>query len=322
MTVGRTKLSVMLCPSESIENIRTATSTGNAHVKDNYGDGQYSANNGWPRQATGYNGERTVGPSTWPAGNGALSLFTSMLGPAYPEPSMLSDYPTLKPPVAWRVSEKTVVDGLTKTAAFSEHLTNSGAGYSTDPRRNQYYFGDGFTPKTLPQLASECERLGAVTSFTFGLGGNWLGPNYEVGNTYQHLLTPNKRNCRYGDFATESQLVLNGANTAGSRASRRRERLHVRRLGSVHLDERRSTRLVGDGVQQCRRLSVPSHSSSSSVHLAAATRAAPPPASGRRRCLPRTSRSPSRTRINVTKGASKRSNRSTAKTIRSSRKND
>jgi len=116
MTVGRTKLSVMVCPSESVENIRSATSTGNAHVNDNYADGHYCVNNGWPRQATGYNGERSVGPSSWPRGNGALSLFTSMLGPAYPEPSMLSDYPTLKPPVAWRIREKDIADGLTKTA--------------------------------------------------------------------------------------------------------------------------------------------------------------------------------------------------------------
>ena len=35
----RTKLSTMVCPSESIENVRTATSTGNAHLNDNYADG-------------------------------------------------------------------------------------------------------------------------------------------------------------------------------------------------------------------------------------------------------------------------------------------
>ena len=96
---------------------------------------------------------------------------------------MLLDYPTLKPPVAWRIRERDVTDGLSKTAACSEHLSNDGSGYSPDERRNQYYFGDGFTPKTLPQLANECQTLGAVTSFTFGLGGNWLGPNYEFGNT-------------------------------------------------------------------------------------------------------------------------------------------
>jgi prepilin-type processing-associated H-X9-DG protein len=79
-----------------------------------------------------------------------------------------------------------------------------------------YYFGDGSTPKTLQQMVDDCQQLGAVTSFTFGLGGNWLGPNFELGNTYQHLMTPNKRNCRYGGSATESQLILNVAITAGS----------------------------------------------------------------------------------------------------------
>jgi prepilin-type processing-associated H-X9-DG protein len=55
-----------------------------------------------------------------------------------------------------------------------------------------------------------------LTSFSWGIGGNWAGGEFESGTTYQHLLTPNTHNCRYGGAANPSQATVNVAMTPSS----------------------------------------------------------------------------------------------------------
>jgi prepilin-type N-terminal cleavage/methylation domain-containing protein/prepilin-type processing-associated H-X9-DG protein len=198
-TVGRRKLAMYLCPSEDARN-PAAQFTG---ILD-WGDGSYAANNGWPRQATGVNGERGGHSSAdWPPGNGFMGMH-----PSYINGAGLSEAFWLglgaRRPFGWNVRSKDVSDGLSKTAAASERLISPGL-TAVDPRRNIYRFGDGSTPRTLGQLKDLCTTSGVVLpgggvspSPSGALGGAWLSQYSEVGNSYQHMMPPNTRNCRYG----------------------------------------------------------------------------------------------------------------------------
>jgi prepilin-type N-terminal cleavage/methylation domain-containing protein/prepilin-type processing-associated H-X9-DG protein len=195
-SVGRLRIAGFLCPSDGAVNIAPL----NSGIL-NWGDCSYAANNGWPRQATGLNGERGGHSATgWPAGNGFVGIHPSFVGPTLPE----SSWPGARAPFGWTVKAKDITDGLTKTAAFSERLVNPSL-TAVDPRRNIYRFGDGTTPLTLSAFRDGCLTTGIVLpganvapSPSGQLGGSWLSQVGEVGNTYQHALPPNTRNCRYG----------------------------------------------------------------------------------------------------------------------------
>jgi prepilin-type processing-associated H-X9-DG protein len=229
-TAAMTKLSVMLCPSDGTSNPGTiatfaqnGNTFGNPAGKYDYGDSNYSINNGWPRQCTGYGNERVVAnPGGWPIGNGALSVWCSIIGPTLPESAMPSVFTPVQPPYSWTIRAKNVTDGLSKTAAASELLINP-ATYDPDRRRNLYFFGDGATGLSLPVMWSACNSVDLTapggnnnTSFSWGIGGNWAGGAYENGVSYQHLMTPNTHNCRYGGGSGGSQAAINVAMTPSS----------------------------------------------------------------------------------------------------------
>jgi len=205
-TVGRRKMASFLCPSDDTFN----PASTNSGIQD-WGDSNYTANNGWPRQATGYNGERTGHSTTgWPAGNGFVGIHPSYVGPNLPETFWTGL--GARRPLGWTVKIKSIPDGLTKTAAFSEHLVNPGL-TAVDPRRNIYRFGDGTTPLTLPAFQQQCLTTGVVLpgvtvvpSPSGQLGGSWLSQLGEVGNTYQHVMPPNTRNCRYGTSVLAQEI--------------------------------------------------------------------------------------------------------------------
>jgi prepilin-type processing-associated H-X9-DG protein len=56
----------------------------------------------------------------------------------------------------------------------------------------------------------------ASTTSTPGTGASWTSPVSVVNNAYQHLLTPNTRNCRYGGSSTQTISGQNTANTPSS----------------------------------------------------------------------------------------------------------
>jgi len=198
-TACRTRVSGFLCPSEAVEHL------GSAGELD-WADCNYVANNGWPRRATGYGGERAIpAPTTdLPIGNGFIGAH-----PSYINGTGLSEtfWITITPrPFGWVSRPKDFTDGLSKTAAFSERLTNpgsapgSGGGPVLDIRRNMTFFNDPNIGYTLPQLVTICQQAAAAkqfSSFSRAIGASWSSSvNYLVGNTYQHLLTPNTLSCR------------------------------------------------------------------------------------------------------------------------------
>ena len=205
-TVARFRYRMYLCPSDEASNPYEAA-----------GDSNYAVNNGWPRQATGYNGERGGHSATsWPIGNGFAGIHPAYVSAATPESFWTGSVsPPLHAPLGWVVKDKSFPDGLSKTAAFSERLINPGL-VVRDVRRNFYIFGDGTTPRSLPQLADDCRLASVASPDSSMIGGSWLSPLAEFGNTYQHLLTPNTKNCRYGASANHAISGNNFAMTPSS----------------------------------------------------------------------------------------------------------
>jgi prepilin-type N-terminal cleavage/methylation domain-containing protein/prepilin-type processing-associated H-X9-DG protein len=207
ITVCQTRVSSFLCPSDDAENLTTSGVQPAA-------DGSYTVNNGWPRQSTGYNGERGGHSATnWPIGNGFMGSHPSYIGPSLSESFWIGLGAVA--PFGWKVGDKNFPDGLSKTAAYSERLINPGA-LVADPRRNVWYWGSGTTPQTLPQMADGCRSTTTRSSVSVYPGGSWLSPIGDFGNTYQHLLTPNTRNCRYGASSTQTYSGSNIAFTPSS----------------------------------------------------------------------------------------------------------
>jgi len=219
LTVAMITISFYLCPSEDAKNdpalfvIPGATTPAIA----NGGDSSYVINNGWPRQSTGPNGERASNMTSkkLPPGNGFAGVM-----PSYLNSTGLTEafWATLDvyPVHGWTVGPRDISDGLSKTAAFSERLINPET-ITVDERRNVYFWGDGLTPDTLKNMALGCEQIGvASTASTPYIGGGWTSPVSICGNAYEHLLTPNKRHCRYGGSSNQTISGQNQALTAGS----------------------------------------------------------------------------------------------------------
>jgi prepilin-type processing-associated H-X9-DG protein len=68
----------------------------------------------------------------------------------------------------------------------------------------------------MPNLARNC-LLSANPSLagTLATGGSWTSPVSNHNNAYEHLLTPNTRNCRYGP----NNKAISGQNTANTPSS-------------------------------------------------------------------------------------------------------
>lgn len=185
-----TTLPVLSCPSDPVNNIRfTLLSTPRY-----YGNLSYVGNFGWPRNATGYEGERMMTASEWPKPNGLLSLdydfnVTTRGAAAKGDPRV-------------KVKPGHATDGLSNTAAYSERLKNDGVTYldSTVPDTRVNYNGPtdiGMVP--LPAMANVCRDLPitarGATSRT--RGARWDDAYVSNNNTYNHLMGPNERSCYF-----------------------------------------------------------------------------------------------------------------------------
>jgi len=196
-----------LCPSDGARN------TGGATFYD-AADGNYTGNNGWPRQATGQGTERGGHSATsWPIGNGFMGSIPAFLSPVSDEAFWIAS--GARSPFGWVVSLKSIADGTTKTAAYSERLINS-SNIVKDTRRNLWYFGDGTTPRSLPQLVDACSVTTTTSSTSDMVGGSWMSSVADFGNVYQHMMPPNSRNCRYGSSAVQTYSGSNIAMTPSS----------------------------------------------------------------------------------------------------------
>jgi prepilin-type N-terminal cleavage/methylation domain-containing protein/prepilin-type processing-associated H-X9-DG protein len=204
-TAGILPVRSFLCPSESVRH------AGSAGELD-WADGNYVANNGWPRRSTGIDGKRNVNIAarTVPEGNGFIGAHPSYIRPGLTESFWLT---ITFQPFGWKVREGDFLDGLAQTAAFSERLINpgnapgSGGGPVKDIRRNITYFDSATTAYTMQQMADLCWQAAQnrqFSSFSRAVGGSWTSPvAHLMGNTYQHLLTPNTTNCRHGSTVGE-----------------------------------------------------------------------------------------------------------------------
>lgn len=216
-TAGRRTISAFLCPSESVIN-------QGSNDQQDYGDSSYAANNGWPRRSTGPEGARAVNVATsLPIGNGFIGAHPSMVGPGLDENFWTTSIGT-RPPYGWVSKQADIIDGLSKTAAFSERLLNPGGtvggtglsagGPVKDIRRNMTFFNDPNVAYTQGQLVDICTKAaesGNFSSFSRNIGSSWSSAvNNAIGNVYQHLLTPNTLNCRN----TNSSDDYSGSNYA------------------------------------------------------------------------------------------------------------
>lgn len=193
LTAGQRTVEIFLCPSEFVQH------EGSSGLQP-AGDSHYVANNGWPRRSTGTNGERVFTLPNMPIGNGFIGAHPSMIQPALPDSFWIGL--GNGSPFGWVSRPANFVDGLANTAAFSERLMNPGSGAVQDGRRNMTLVASN-APATMSTMHQLCRDALQARLFDLvnsgGIGASWASPvNALVGNTYQHLLTPNTTNCRFG----------------------------------------------------------------------------------------------------------------------------
>ena len=208
ITVSRTTVGLFLCPSDSIENKPTSS----AYLDG--GDGNYTANMGWPRESTGPDGRRNIpGNGNYPPGNGAFGAHCGALAAGL-DANFWINVIGYYDPLGWNVKHKSFLDGTSKTAAFSEHLINPGF-TTAESVRNHAFTSAAPASGSQRVLADLCyQAIGdrQFSSFSQTVGGSWSSPITPYGNTYQHLLTPGSAACRFG-------AGLNSANSNAAAAT-------------------------------------------------------------------------------------------------------
>lgn len=185
MEIAKTTVPTFLCPSDPVQSTHGWFGT--------YGDVNYVGNFGWPRNATGVNGERAMSANEWPKPNGMLGIdynFNSSNSAA------AKGDPTIK------LKPRDVTDGLSNTAAYSEFLKNDGALYldASVPDTRVIYGGpSNIGPETLPALRDICLGLPIEErhSLSTKIGARWLDAHYGSVMSYNHLMTPNTRACYF-----------------------------------------------------------------------------------------------------------------------------
>jgi len=199
-TAGLTRLKSYICPSDDVDFTKPGSSTNGFLFT--FGGSNYSMNNGWPRQATGYGGERAITGWTWPAPNGmAGHLFFGYTTYGVPDGTAWSigywraNYTHDLGP--FMVKPKNVPDGLSKTAMFSEILKAPGDLLGSD-RRRYVFFNSTNNTYTLPDMVKACQAITSISGNSYSVGGAWYWADSWGGMLYQHLMTPNTRHCRFG----------------------------------------------------------------------------------------------------------------------------
>lgn len=186
-------ISTLLCPSDPVMNTRWA---GNGNVN-------YVANFGWPRNATGVNGERAVDPDEYPRPNGMVSIdYDIDAASAWIPGGKAGLLAAAKGDPTIKLKPRDVTDGLSNTAAYSERLKNDGVLYldaSVPDTRAVYRGSASIGPASLTAMAQQCLSLSLSDrdSRSRSLGGMWIDGYVGTMNTYNHLMGPNSRSCYF-----------------------------------------------------------------------------------------------------------------------------
>ncbi len=211
ITAREATIAVFLCPSDPVKNRRFEL----AAKPRIYGNLNYVGNFGWPRNASGINGERSMTDTTWPKPNGMVSIDYDLAPERF---AAAKSDPRIK------FTPATVSDGLTNTVAYSERLKNDGLLYldASVPDTRVVYRGlANSTPEPLGVLAASCQALTMSDRWASSrsVGTQWIDGYVSNHNTYNHLMTPNKKSCYFPNSATWSDNVHEWDGDGGSTAS-------------------------------------------------------------------------------------------------------
>jgi prepilin-type N-terminal cleavage/methylation domain-containing protein/prepilin-type processing-associated H-X9-DG protein len=168
-TAATKRLTTFLCPTDGWRNTRDVTAA--------FGNGSYCANYGWPRVVGGrVNGYATVAFA--------------------PPPSAPPGYFIEQ---AVNVKSKSIVDGSSKTLAFSERLRNPGDGADTSDERRKYFeIARPSGTTTLEAMADLCRQSMTVPDYSDRIGSSWLSGDARYGNMFTAIMTPNTKSCPDG----------------------------------------------------------------------------------------------------------------------------
>lgn len=191
LTVIRTKLEVLVCPSDS------NTGTMGWGFQDD-GKTNYAINMGVPRYYTGW---QTNGPAY-----------------VYGHWGTLNDTGVNNP----MRGLKEVSDGTAYTALYSEYVKSSTSGDFNPslPKQNIYTWVDfGQTPQNedgVDQLSKLCEQQQGDSGRTFERGCSWAWGFMYTSDSYSHVSTPNKKSCfTGGDWGHDGFLTASSSHPGG-----------------------------------------------------------------------------------------------------------
>ncbi len=183
-TVEKAVVSTFLCPSDGVTN----TCSGDSSASGPYGNFNYVANTGHPRNVL-LPGDSPVNGGTLPPLTGIISMARMYSG--------LGSCKTTAHAVTTDVTVNLadVTDGLSNTAAFGESLVNDGSGKSPDKRRNLSYTNSGLVEQPdVPALTVVQDGLANAISYaSWGIykGMSWSYTDAWEKHVYAHLLPPN-----------------------------------------------------------------------------------------------------------------------------------
>ena len=193
------KISSLLCPSDGVDN-NSVDWMGNPRL---FGNLSYVGNFGWPRNATGVSGERSMSANRWAETNGMISIEYNPFTDAYPYTGGAAGFgDAAKGNPVIKLNTAHITDGLSNTVAYSERLKNSGLVFldaSVPDTRVVYRGSSSVGPMTLPAMAQICRDLPFSARFfsSLSLGENWIDGYVTTMNTYNHLMLPNTRSCYF-----------------------------------------------------------------------------------------------------------------------------
>jgi len=168
VTAAMTPIGLFLCPTDSVENRRSGM--------PNFADNSYCANYGWPQVIRGrVNGYATI---------------SFNVPPFAPAAYFSNQSANVKP--------KSIVDGLSKTTAFSERLRNPGyLSFFMDQRRLFFALQRPIlaTDWTMEKFFTLCTGSTLPLDYSDRLGGSWLRGDARYGNMFTVLMTPNTKSC-------------------------------------------------------------------------------------------------------------------------------
>lgn len=168
VTPAMKHLAVFLCPTDSVDNQRKGM--------PDFGDNSYCANYGWPQVIRGrVNGYATITFNVPPFAPAAYFSNQSA-----------------------NVKNKSIVDGASKTSAFSERLRNPGyLSFFMDQRRLFFALQRPILPTdwTMETFFTLCKGSTTPLDYSDRLGGSWLRGDARYGNMFTVLMTPNTKSC-------------------------------------------------------------------------------------------------------------------------------